>query len=344
MRITRRRFLDAAIGLSAGLAGCGVDALRGTSEITRHRSRLLAMTTGVHGHVGATVPESALQSGCYSAGQTQDQADAAWEAAVGRRMAATKKFNRQGQFPADLTVNNIGRYIGRGVKVCVTFKPAFNLVSATDRQNLAATLNLYKSSGLNADVALWQEAGDAANRMSPKQYQQVYEYYGPTVRRYFPLVADLSFANEMVSNYTDYANLVTGLVDKFAIDYYYNAYQNSKTTSVPACPLDAAADIADSVGLPFGIWEFNTGGVPPSAPDQSHGTAFMHYVQKFMEDRLSAGKANAEVMFYDGTCDVFEPNGQPIPILSPSDYRIPLYQQLWDMLSPPTALATLTPR
>lgn len=59
----------------------------------------------------------------------------------------------------------------------------------------------------------------------------------------------------------------------------------------------------------------------------------MTYLRTFMLARLAAGKTNADVIWFDGLCPVFEPNGQPEPILQPTDYRIALYQKLWDDLS-----------
>jgi hypothetical protein len=330
MKITRRWFL----GASAGLAALGLDALA-NSVSANHPARLLATHASLptpppvvqrRGLVGSTVPMSALHTGCYYAGETQNAADAAWETAVGRTMSVTKKYNETSVFPTNLDVNNIKGYINRKVKVCISFKPAFNPTSTSDRKNLETTLALYKSSGLDAEICLWQEAGNRSNGMSPSQYQAVYRFYGPTVQKYYPLVANLNYADLTVSRFTDYAQLVTHLVDKFAIDYYYNNFGAGHL-------LDPAQAIADTAGLPFGIWECSTAGPSPGAPNKTAGTKYVEYLLDFMRARLMAGKTNADVIWFDGLCGVFEPNGQPEPILTPNDYRVPLYQMLWDDLS-----------
>jgi hypothetical protein len=285
----------------------------------------------LRGLVGSTVPGTALKPGCYYADLTQDQADTRWEAAVGRTMSVTKRYNETSVFPTDLAVNNIGNYIRRGVKVCISFKPAFAPLSPSDRTSLESTLALYRSAvvdgrRLNAEITLWNEPGNAQAGMSPAQYQAMCEYYGPTVRKHFPLVANLNYADLKISNFTDYARLVTTLVDKFTIDYYYNNFGAGHD-------LEPAATIADGAGLPFGIWEFSTGGPDNGAPDHAAGTKYMNYVRTFMQARLTAGRPNADVIWFDGLCSPTEPNGQPSPILSSSDYRAPLYQRIWDDLS-----------
>lgn len=320
MKITRRRLL----GTSAGIAAGGLVTAAGLTEVVRAAT---STATQLRGLVGSTVPNSARQAGCYYAGLTPDQADARWEAAVGRHMSVTKKYNETSVFPTDLTVNNIDRYIARRVKVCISFKPSFSPLSAVDKKALDTTLALYKSKGLNAEITLWQEPGNAKNNLSPAQYQALVQYYGPTVRKYnFPLVANLNYADLKIANFTDYAKLVTDLVDKYAIDYYYNNFGAGH-------PLDPAATIADGAGLPFGIWECSTAGPDSGAPDHAAGMRYMNYLLSFMRGRLGAGRRNADVIWYDGDCSTTEPNGQPGPILTSSDYRVPLYQKLWDDLS-----------
>lgn len=330
MTITRRSVLGASTGLAvAGLGVLANSANASSAPLAREaRTGPATPPSAVRrrGLVGSTVPTSATRPGCYCAGDTQDAADASWEAVLGRRMSVTKKYNETSVFPTSLEVNNIAGYIRRRVKVCISFKPSFNPTSAADRDNLDTTLALYKSHGLDAEVCLWQEAGNRANGMSPAQYQQVYQFYGRTVRRYYPLVANLNYADLTISRYTDYAQLVTRLVDKFAIDYYYNNFGAGHR-------LDPAQAIADKANLPFGIWECSTAGPAGGAPDRTAGSRYVTYLLEFMRARLAAGKTNADVIWFDGLCLAFEPNGQPEPILKRSDYRVPLYQRLWDDLS-----------
>lgn len=327
MRITRRRFLGASAGLAASGLGALATRVPGMDAVSAAELATPLPVPHHRGLVGSTVPRSALDAGCYYEFLTQDQADAMWEKAVGRTMSVTKRYNDPSTFPIDLATNNIGNYIRRGVKCCISFKPAFAPTSSKELGQLDATLAKYRSAGLNAEICLWQEAGNRANGMSPADYQAVYQYYGPTVRKYYPLVANLNYADLTISGFTDYGRLVVDLVDKFAIDYYYNNFDAGH-------PLDPAQAIADGAGLPFGIWECSTAGPPPVAPDSAHGIEFVQYLLSFMQARLTAGKTNADVIWFDGSCATTDPkSNQPVPILSAGDYRVPPYQALWDDLS-----------
>src|SRR5262249_35462163 len=78
------------LGLVANSASAGSTAqpVRGAASVPTPPP-----VPGHRGLVGSTVPLSALHAGGYYAGKTPNAADAAWEAAVGRRMSVTKKYN-----------------------------------------------------------------------------------------------------------------------------------------------------------------------------------------------------------------------------------------------------------
>src|SRR5262249_44594462 len=96
MKITRRWVL----GACAGLAVVGLDAAAVNYASATGVQRLRDVHTGLptprsgagrRGLVGCTVPLSATRPGCYCAGDSQDAADATWEAAVGRRARGAEK-------------------------------------------------------------------------------------------------------------------------------------------------------------------------------------------------------------------------------------------------------------
>jgi hypothetical protein len=186
---------------------------------------------------------------------------------------------------------------------------SYNPPASAHLAALANSLQMYRSAGLTATVTLWPEAQD---QMTASQFHRVFQYYGRTVRQYYPLAYDAAGSRGP----TNWKNYYPGasLVDVVAIDYYATAY-------VKGITLDTIVAIADnaSPAKPFGIWEMgNSTGA--TSPAQSQIEAYFSYIQSLMAGRLQAGKANAEIAWY---------NGDGVnTISSSSDYRVPLWDSL----------------
>jgi len=289
--------------------------------------------------VGNTIPNQAMQTGCYDEGLTQDQADTKFCHIVsrgiggGQHLAVTKKFWNPSDW--NTSKNNLSNYASHGTKVIMALQPVLPGTPA-DKTNLANFLATVKSSfGFNAGnsyIVLWQEPNVPSKNISPTDFQNGLQYYGPTVAASgLPLVADIGSA-QGTSAISQYGNAaiaayqagcgLTGL----AQDLYCAAYTNQGVR------LGTLANLADASALPFGVFEH---GCAPSQFTQAQCTTFMNHVRNFMQTRQLAFKPNLPILYYDGQCsptglnDITSPIGQDPSTPSP-DFRIALFQQLWD--------------
>jgi hypothetical protein len=294
-------------GLGAGAAALAAAPvlLPGTragaaTAATLGQSRAATTPAGLHG--------ATLSLAAFPAGTTWAQAIADWESYTGTTIKASKIYNSPGVFPATISTK-IQALIGQGIKALLSFKPAFNPPTSADLAALASTLQMYLNAGLTATVTLWPEAQD---QMTAAQFHRVVQYYGPTVRNYYPLAYDAAGSRGPANWKKYYPGAL--LIDVVAIDYYATAY-------VKGITLDTIVAIADNASppKPFGIWEMgNSTGT--TSPPQAQIEAYFGYLQSLMAGRLQAGKANADIAWYNG-------NGVNT-ISSSSDYRVPLWDSL----------------
>lgn len=185
---------------------------------------------------------------------------------------------------------NMQQMVAAGTKICLTVRPAYNPVSATDLANLNTLMSTLKAAGAVVDVALWHEP--YYQGLTSAQFITMWNYYAPTVRNYYPTV--------FVPNVASLATHGEGayypgdaLVDKVCVDIYDSQYKTGQNMS-------AAAAIADGASppKPFGIWEFNGSTNPAAGQSQADVTTFFNYVQAFMAARLTAGKVNADILLF----------------------------------------------
>lgn len=272
--------------------------------------------------VGAYIKPSA-----WGSGTSISTAESNWSSITSRVVNVRRVYwsadNTTNAMPTSITGPGTGQGSGQlgdvsaGIKNCISLSPAFNPVSATDLANIDAYLSSCKAAGLTADVCLWHEP--YAN-MTAAQFIAMFQYYAPTVRKYYPAVFCTSSYAAQVNNSAVNYFPGTGYVDKLATDFYAGEYFDTQ-----AIRLDATANVADTYSLPFGIWEFN--GSTDHQTDAQLDT-FFSYVQTFMSDRVTAGKINADILLFN------DDQTQESPyILSSSDYRVPKYQAIYDALS-----------
>jgi hypothetical protein len=107
-----------------------------------------------------------------------------------------------------------------------------------------------------------------------------------------------------------------------ALDFYCESYDNGFR-------IDQYSTVTDADGLPFGLWEFNSSTDPNVGQTKAQATTYFTYLQSFFSDRAASGRANADLsLFFDAGTDT----ALDTPITSASDYRVPLYQALFDVL------------
>lgn len=278
---------------------------------------------GTPGLAGATIPTA-----CFPGGTTQDQANSAFTALfpAGTPWQTVKVYFNAGSYPAQVNTGNVGSYAAQGIQCVLCFKPPFlGLPSTTYPTDLAAlekTLQIY--SGLKpsiyngppvkAIVVLWQECQNKKNNMSASQYINCVKYYGPTIRKYYPLYYDSNGQAE--SNQSPYfPGPGNTWVDGVGIDYY-EAHWLPVNLGGPGVTLATMDGIARSNGLPLAIFEW---GINTTVPVQAANyPAYVEYMQSIMAARLSSNLVNGPIIWYNG-CPAI---GQLCNMMTPGDPRI----------------------
>jgi hypothetical protein len=301
--VSRRAMLR---GLGAGAAFAAAPVLLSSTPAgaaTAAKTGLPLAATTLAGLHGATLPLAA-----FPTGTTWAQAVADWEGFTGTTIKVTKVYYAQSVFPTSID-SKIGTCISEGIKALLSFKPAFNPPTQADLTALVKALQMFQSAGLTAAATLWQEPQHV---MTAAQFRQVVHYYGPAIRKYYPLAYDVTGAAGP-AKWTRYYPGASS-IDLVAIDYYATNYVNGIT-------LDTVAGFADSASppQPLGIWEMGSTASSIN-PTQAQVQSFFSYVQSFMAGRLQAGKANGDIAWFNG-------NGINT-ISSSSDYRVPLWDSL----------------
>jgi hypothetical protein len=303
--LVSRRALLRALGAGAAAVAAAPVLLPGshagaTTAARPGLPRAAATLAGLHG--------ATLSLAAFPSGTTWPQAIADWEGYTGTTIKAAKVYYGPGMFPTSIS-EEIRTFISGGVKALLSFKPAYNPPSKTDLAAMENTLQMYQAAGLTAAVTLWQEPQHV---MTAPQFTRVVHYYGPAIRNYYPLAYDVTGA----AGPAEWTRYYPGasFIDLVAIDYYATAYAKG-------IRLDTIAGLADSASppQPLGIWEMGSSATG-SSPSQSQVESYFGYIQSFMAGRLQAGKANAEIVWY---------NGDGVnTISSSSDYRVPLWDSL----------------
>ena len=252
---------------------------------------------------------------------TLAQAITQWTALSARGLDVRREYFAAGQYgtgafaiTADLTAD-----AAAGRKVCLTLRPPYNPVSATDRTNMATFLASCAAAGLVMDIALWHEPFYSG--LSAAQYIAMVQYYGPTIQAAgYPVV--FCTANSAIKNNAENTYYPgDAYIDKVATDYYAQGYVSGDT-------LDDAASIADAASprKPFGVWELNASTDTGSGQTTLQGTNYFNYLRLFFNARLVAGKTNADLLIFNADSNA----GQETPITMPGDYRIALWQAQYD--------------
>ena len=296
--LTRRALLR---GLGAGTAALAAAPVLAPSTRAGAQPGLPRAATTLAGLHGAT-----LELGAFPSGTTWAQAIADWEGYTGTTVKVAKTYYKPGVFPTSIT-DPVSTYLSEGIKTLLSFKPAYNPPSKADLTALENTLKMFQGAGLNAAVTLWQEPQIA---MTAAQFRRVVHHYGPAIRQYYPLAYDVTGDPTTWVKYYPGASAI----DLVAADYYATRYESGVT-------LDVIAGLADNANppQPFGLWEIGST-ANHTSPPPAQVEAYFGYIQSFMAGRLQAGKANADIVWFNG-------NGVNT-ITSGSDYRVPLWDSL----------------
>jgi hypothetical protein len=287
--------------------------LRATAGLWEPITTPLPPPPGAKGLVGCYVKTSTFGTA------TQEAANAAWAALSERPLKVRRAYFPAGNIPSTMAQAALGADAAAGRKVCLSFRPAFDPVSQDDYTTLAALLADCAAGGLEADVSLYPEAYGSG--MSAADTIAATRLYAAAVRAHYPLVFDTSAYAVQHSNENSFF-AGSDVIDKIVTDFYCSEYDGGVR-------LDLSASLADANDVPFGIWEWNISTDASQGQTPAQGAAYVAYLRQFFAARLTAGKPNADLLLFNSASVIT----QETQITSAGDYRIGLYQSLYDTLS-----------
>ncbi len=272
-------------------------------------------SAGTPGLVGAFCNQN-----IFGPGTTVQQAIADWEAIASRPLTIRRVYYGT-SWPSQVTADLLAD-AAAARKVAISFRPAFNPPSNGDAALLDAFLGSCKNAGVSMDVALYAEAFTLG--MTAAQTIAATQFYAAVVRQYYPLVFNTGTYGVVHNNENSYY-AGDAYIDKITTDYYCSAY-------VSGDRLDIAASLADAASppKPFGIWEFTSSADPVQGQTQQQATAYFGYLQSYFTARLNAGKTNADLILFNSAGNTALNSS---PITTAADYRLPLWQSLFDAVA-----------
>lgn len=210
-----------------------------------------------------------------------------WRSITGIDLPVTRWYQAQGDFSIGTTLSQM---VAAGKKVCLTLRPDFNPTNPAHLTAIDTMLSTLKAQGANLNITLWHEPFFSG--LTAAQFVAMVNFYGPTVRNYYPLWVVYSGSDADIANGFYPGN---GTCDGVAVD----AYALSGTTQI----LNAQS-IAATGGKPFGIWEYNGGAdlgspVPVQGQTQAFVTAHFQFIQDLFTSRRASGLPNGDLLLFN---------------------------------------------
>lgn len=301
------------------LIGTGNPIPAGTVVIIATGNGSQSLTFGSPGLMGAYLSPSDWPEGTMAGAITD------WQNVLGRTMQVRRQyFGPDGSntaMPATIT-DLLKADADAGRKAIISLKPAYNPTTQADHDAVSGFLSSCKSYGLVFDVAIWHEP--VPQGLSVQQFTDAVNFYADAIKPYGRLSFNQS--GYPIAHGTDPAAYYPGdVVDIVTLDGYCPSYDTDSNL------LSSVAAVADAHSKPFGLWEFNgcTNTSISGHQTQAQVTSFFQAIQSLFAGRLQAGKANADVLFFnhaDGTdnCDLVNTAG---------DFRVPLLQSIQDAIT-----------
>lgn len=327
-RLSRRSFLTtaAAAGSAAALGMLGGG---GRAVASARTPRRLPASPGVKGLIGSTVTDYLY--GYDNRIQAASIFDGYVSSALGAQVIQ-KYYFAESQWLTTPLPDDVTELPHKypNFKWIMCFRPSLKLTTA-DQTNLQQTCQLLVDKGINFDVTLWEEPNGQHRTQfkTAADYQNYYYFYAP----YVPTSVDLIYLSCGSATQADQLAFFPsqGRVDKVYCDFYGNVYATALWEGIEN-PLANLEGLADDHGLPFGIGEWGYGTTPKDYLDQnSKPTAeeYVNYILSVFTARLSAGKTNGDLIYFDGQSPADTQN----LITATTDWKVPLYQQVYNELS-----------
>jgi hypothetical protein len=231
------------------------------------------------------------------------------------------------QFPTSANdPQPVGDLAAAGIKMIISFHPDPAL-TVTDYEALRAAIMLLDGiPGIRYEVSCWHEPNlDLSTFPTASSYHDYVGYYAPAVRSvnpsipivYIPAMTEGgTMAFERAPTY--YPGPV--LINRILADYYGNDHLRG----IRLDAIMAVADGAPGGAKPFGLAEWGDSNDKLVSPADFN--AYVNYLVGLFTSRLSSGKTNADIAWFDG-------GGPDNSITMPSDFKIPGFRKLYDALN-----------
>lgn len=181
--------------------------------------------------------------------------------------------------------------IAGGTKILISLTPAFNPTSSTQLAQIETFMRALIAAGANCDIALWSEPFFSG--LTSTQYIAGVQFYGPTIRRYYPLV--FNTANGAVVHDSE-ATFYPGdaWVDKVGTDYYASGW-------VAGDRLDTIAAVASGASppKPLALWELN-GSPASTGQSQANVDSYFAYLTSFLQSQQNSGFPVGDLCLFNG--------------------------------------------
>jgi hypothetical protein len=328
--LSRRGLLVAASAAASTAAlttilGAG-SAAAGSTEVSAAQDRVhlssIAPQAGIR-PMGATVSVQVFPKGTNPV-----KAANLFDGYVGRPMGLTsqKIYFEPGEFPANKWDNSVGDLANAGVELILCFKPSPHYPYG-DLSSLAETLKMYRAAGVTGGVVLWQEPELAANDLSPSDFFKMWNAYGPTVRKYYPLIFNVGAEKGEPIQDSYYPGNVSGntRADAILVDFYCETYVRRHVT---LATLEKRADRANPP-IPIGIGELGVT-TCKNVPTKAEFASFVKYLETVFTNRISAGRKNSYIMYWNGN----KPHQSGVNSISgPDDWKITYLDNMYNALA-----------
>lgn len=284
-----------ALDIAEQIAATGVSLLGGPTLLYDIPSETIS---GTPGPVGSTV--SYLN---FPSGTTESQAIAQFNTACGRTMQIGKIFFDTNSYPTSIN-SQLQGYIDNGMQAILNYKPPFNPTTQAALTSIINSVNALKGHGLNvAMVLLWEEPQNTKNNLSAAQNIAMHIAYNSPVTGIFAQTGVPVWYDAAGSKFTEWAsyapvtpNTTQNYVQGVAVDAYADVFTTNNLT------LATIEAVADNAGLPFGVLEVGVSADEKTIVTQAEFEAFfLGVVMGTMAARLSAGKVNGPVIYYNDT-------------------------------------------
>lgn len=259
--------------------------------------------------------------GTWSPGTTQLQAFQLWNSQTGTTNQCGKVFYNEGVFPTTPDPQ-LSAMISLGINAMLCYKPRFDTQAnmAADLAAFTTSVNALAGHGARGFVIPWQEPQNSPDPPFPTAAQFVsllqFDPNATGIGGFHAAAnaAGFQFYYDAASHSpSKWATYFPGgaFIDGVAVDFYYSSYVGGTRIHGAGSPMA----LADSAGLPFGVFEIGlTAGGTANVPTPTQMAGYLGYLVQIMGNnpaqtlggeslpagRLFQGKHNGPVMWFNG--------------------------------------------